>query len=280
MEKIINLSDSYIVLDKLEKHIISEKIKGGPKRTRIVMRDHDTGKILQDVENKIVITGSMLNAANLFGIDVPVLLPDYNTELGLDNTVDYTTVTPTNAPLVCLFCIGDTGCGTNPQDVFKVNYVDRIDPEDLIPFRYVNKTNDLNADLRKYYYGRKTDNSKGKIAYYFKAFDTTPQMHLRYTDHTQVTDNLYNVDTTQQAECYVEVRLRVTRKDLRDYIEQVIGWEKGRVSTISLCHAWYNIDKDGFREYQQIFPYTRLNFSLEWLVDLTKGIDFNYQIFY
>lgn len=280
MEKIINLSDSYIVLDKLEKHIISEKIKGGPKRTRIVMRDHDTGKILQDVENKIVITGSMLNAANLFGIDVPVLLPDYNTELGLDNTVDYSNVTPTNTPLVCLFCIGDTGCGTNAQDVFKVNYVDRIDPEDLIPFRYVNKTDDLNADLRKYYYGRKTDNSNGKIAYYFKAFDTTPQMHLRYTDHTQVTDNLYNVDTTQQAECYVEVRLRVTRKDLRDYFEQVIGWEKARVSTISLCHAWYNIDKDGFREYQQIFPYARLNFSLEWLVDLTKGIDFNYQIFY
>lgn len=280
MEKVINLSDIHTTLDKAEIAYINEKFNAGPKKTRIIMRDHNTGKILQDVENKIVITGSMLNASNVFGIDVPVLLPDYNTELGLDGTVDYTNVTPTNIPIVCLFCVGDTGCGTNPQDVFKVNYVDRIEPEDLIPFRYVNKTDDLNPDLRKYYFGRKTNESNGKISYYFKAFDTTPQMHLRYTDHTQVTDNLYNVDTTQAAECYVETRLRITRKDFRDYFEQVLGWDKARVSTISLCHAWYNINSDGYREYQQIFPYSRLNFSLEWLVDLTKGIDFNYQIFY
>ena len=86
-----------------------------------------------------------------------------------------------------------------------------------MPFRYQDIDDDLNDDLRKYYFGRKTDEEAGKIAYYFKAFETTPMLHLRYTDGTQITDEMYNVETEQGAECYVETKLRITRNDFRDY---------------------------------------------------------------
>lgn len=280
--KVINLTPDYLEhMDSIEKKIIFDKFSGGPKATKIIISDHDSGKILGEYHNKIVITGSIMSAMKAFGIDTPVILPNYNEELGLDNTLNYTEFLPKNTPIVCLFCIGDSGCGTTAKDVFTVNYIDRIAPEnDIIPFRYQDIDSDINDDLRKYYFGRKTMQDEGKIAYYFKSFDTTPQLHLRYTDGTQINGEIYNIETTQAAECYVETRLRITRTDFRDYFEQILGWDKARISTLSLCYAWYDDTIDDYRWYQQIYPYSKLNFSVEWLVDLTKAIDFNYQVFY
>ena len=281
MDKIINLTPDFLEAHDQITKTIYEKIKGGPKRTRILMKDHDTGEILGDFSNKIVITGSIFSAMKSFGIPTPVILPNYNEELGLENTLNYEQVLPKNDPVVCLFCIGDSGCGTTAKDVFTAKYTDRIEPiDDIIPFRYVDIGADINEDLRKYYFGRKVLNDENKIAYYFKSFDTTPQLHLRYTDGTQINDEMYNIDTTQAAECYVETRLRVTRNDFRDYFEQVRGWDNARISTLSLCYAWYDDSIDEYRWYQQIYPYSKLNFSVEWLVDLTKAIDFIYQVFY
>lgn len=280
MEKVIKLDADYFnITDSLEKKIISEKFKAGPKSTRIVLSDHDTGEIMGEYHNKIVITGSIFGACNTFGINPSVILPDYNRELNLDNTLDYTKIQPKNNPFVCLFCAGDSGCGALANEVFNVNFTDRIDPiGDIIPFRYVDSNSDINPDLRKYYFGRKTHNNK--IAYYFKNFDTTPQLHLRYTDNTQINDEMYNIETTQAAECYVETRLRINRNDFREYFEQVLGWDKARISTISLCYAWYDDTIDNYRWYQQIYPFAKLNFPVEWLVDLTKAIDFHYDVFF
>lgn len=282
MEKIINLSPDVLEhSDSIEKKIINERLSGGPKRTRIIIKNSESGEILGEYENKIVITGSIFSAMKAFGIESPVTLPNYNEELGLDNTLDYAVAEKKNEPIVCLFCVGDSGCGSLPKDVFVAKYTDRIEPEeDLIPFRYEDIDSDLNDDLRKYYFGRKTLEDKGRIAYYFKAFDSQPQMHLRYTDGTQINDEMYNIETTQAAECYVETRLKVTRADFRDYFEEVLGWDKARISTLSLCYAWYDDSIDDYKWYQEIYPYSKLNFSFEWLVDLTKAIEFIYQVYY
>lgn len=287
MEKIINLTPDFNnVMDTIDRKVVSERMVGGPKATMIRMIDPDTGKVLGEYHNKIVITGSNLSASTAFGLDLPTFLPNYNNELNLDNTLDYSTPEgkAKNNPFVCLFCIGDSGCGTSAKDVFTVNYTDRIEPEnDIIPFKYVDKNNDLNDDLRRSYFGRKTIKlpEGEKYAYYFKTFDTTPQLHLRYTDGTQINDKMYSAKTDQAAECFVETRLRITRTDFRDYFDQVLGWDNARISTLSLCYAWYDDTIDGgYRWYQQIYPYSKLNFSAEYLVDLTKAIDFVYQVFY
>ena len=282
MEKVINLTPDFLeTLDTIEKKDIYHRISGGPKKTKIILRNPDTGEILQEVENKVVISGSIFSAMKAWGIDTPVILPNYNEELQLDHTLNYANVLPKNDPVVCLFCVGDSGCGTTSKDVFTVKYTGRIDPfNDIMPFRYQDIDDDLNDDLRKYYFGRKTDEEAGKIAYYFKAFETTPMLHLRYTDGTQITDEMYNVETEQGAECYVETKLRITRNDFRDYFEQVRGWDKARISTISLCYAWYDDTIDDYRWYQQIYPYTKLHFSAEELVSLDKAIEFQYSVYY
>jgi hypothetical protein len=72
----------------------------------------------------------------------------------------------------------------------------------------------------------------------------------------------------------------ITTDDFRDYFENVLGWDKGRISSLSLCTAWYDDDIDDYRWYQDITPYTLLNFSLQWLVDDTIALDIEYQIYY
>lgn len=271
---------------------ISERISAHPKKTRIIFKNHDTGETLGEYENKVLISGSQFNAMAVFGIDeMAVSFPTYNEEMKLDNTVDKSK--KKNNPIVCLFCVSDSGCGSTPKDVYVTHYTDRIKPapadpssisefksDMIMPFRYVDITNDLNADLRKYYFGRKTFQKLGKIGYYFKKFDTEPQLNLRYADGTQITDNIYNIDTAQSAECYVDMRMRITRLDFRDYFENVLGWDKARISSLSLCFAWYDDTIDDYVYFQDITPYSLLNYQFQYLTDLSVAIDVLYEIYY
>lgn len=293
----LNLKDKVEVKDRL--------VGSGAQKTKIIFKDHETGKVLGEYENKVVVTGSVLNAEKVFDVKPDITIPTYNSETELDNSV-YDTE-KANLPIVCLFAVGDNGCGATPKDVYVVNPSDRIEPGPkasevtaadfnssmLMPFRWVPVDNPLSPDLRKYYYGQKTYHKftdaagvdKGeRIAYYFKAFDTSPQLNLRYADGTIVTAaNIYNYPSDQKLECFVEMRLRITRLDFRDYFEEVLGWDKARISTISLLSAWYTETADGdvtYKWYQDVYPYTKLNFPYEWLVDSTKGIDIVYQVYY
>ena len=296
---VMHLQDQSIVRDFCNlnpdtKDYIREKTFGGPKKTKVIFKNHDTGEILGEYENKVVISGSQFQAMSVFGItDKTVPFTSYNADMKLDNYRPDTDV-PMHTPTVCLFGVSDSGCGTNPQDVKVSKNTDRIKPgpssvssqsdalnkfksDVLMPFRFVNTGSDLDANLRKYYFGRKTFSNIGKVAYYFKTFDTNPQLHIRYADGTQVTG--WDPNATQACECYVEMRLRITRLDFRDYF-QYIGWNKARISSLSLCSAWYDDTTYSYKFYNDILPYTLLNFSYRPLADSTIAIDIIYSIFY
>jgi len=291
MVKTIMASEDARVKREESSLTIEDRLKAGPKRTKVTLINHDTGETLGVYENKLTISGSQYNAMRAFGLQVAgVEFPSYNDEMKLDNT---TTAAPKNEKIVCLFCVSDTGCGSTPKDVKVASYTDRINPAPenpanvrefdssmIMPFRFVDKNKDLNDDLRKYYFGRKTFNILNKIGYYFKTFDTEPQLYVRYADGTPITPEMYNVHSEQTAECFIQTRLRITTLDFRDYFEQVLGWDKARISSLSLCYAWHDDTIDKYRYYQDITPYSILYFSYQWLVDANVAIDVLYDIYY
>ena len=289
----IDVKDSHNITDRLTANkIIRHRLAAGPSKTVIKIIDKATGKVLDTGHNSIMLEGSQIAACKMFNLDQVVPVPTYNSMLGLDHTIgtDWDTQ-PYTDPCVCLWCAGRDGFDNSVNEVNALSNLDLIRPDSIIPFRYVPETEDLSRELRSIYFGRKTLEDKEMIAYYFKAFDTTPALHVRYLDGTEVTSNLYQVDSSQIAEIWVEMKLSVTRNDFRDYFDRVIGWDNADFSTISLLIGWYDntipenpdapaSDRVFYKWYQDVVPFSKWNFKAIDLTELTEGVEFTYQVFF
>lgn len=247
-------------------------------KTDITIKVAGTDIVLFRGHNKVILPGSYYTASKHFGINPPIKLPSYNTALGLENIQALTDAEERSA-LVTLFAVGIDGCGPESSQVYDVDYTKWITAENLVPFRYVYTDNDLSDTMRTKYFGRKPITGTDKIAYYFKAFETDPTMHMQYVDGTPVDENVYISDNSLDVETYVELNLTVTKDDCREFFDATTGINDAKINTISLLTA---VPKtiDGYTYYQGIRPLTKLNFPNESLIDLTKGIDITYHIYY
>lgn len=291
MSNIIRINDNAGIRDSLSNNdMVRIRLKAGPKSTHITVVNHDTGEVLREGHNAIMLEGSQMAACKMFGLEQAVQVPTYNSMLDLDKTLssDWDTQ-PYNDPIVCLWAAGRDGFNNTANEVNVLNNLDLIRPSSLVPFRYVPVNEDVPQELRDVYFGRKSDDEW--ITYYFKAFDATPLLHVRYLDGTEVTSNLYNVDSTQIAEIWIEMRLSVTRNDFRNYFDKVLGWDNADISSISLLAAWYDntVPEDAeaseqdtlfYKWYQDIVPFSKWNFSAINLSDLTYAVDFIYQVYF
>ena len=242
--------------------------------------NHDTGEVIfKQLPNKIMVAGSAFAAAKIWNITPDVLTTTYNNYLNLDNTVNEPFIGEGVRPeeKVFLFCVGIDGCGNEASQVFDVDPSKWIDRDHLIPFRYQNINNDLGDELRDKYFGKKTSNDK--IAYYFKSFDAQPVFKQQYTDGTPIKSNLYDVERRDEIESYVELKMSISKDDMRDSFISNVGIKQAKINSISLCTAWKKII-DNYTYYQDIRPYTKYNFPNEHLIDVSKSIDFIYQIYY
>ena len=248
------------------------------RKTDIIIKVHGTDVVLFRGCNKVIVPGSYYTASKHFGIVPPVKLPTYNTALGLDNITALTNSEEIGA-LVTLFAVGTDGCGPESSQVYDVDYTKWIAPESLVPFRYVYDDNDLSDLERTKYFGRKKIEGTDKIAYYFKAFESNPIMFQQYIDGTPIDSNIYISDNTIDVETFVELNLTITKEDCREFFQATTGINDAKINTISLLTA---VPKEinGYTYYQGIRPLTKLNFPNESLIDLTKGIDITYHIYY
>ena len=213
-------------------------------RTKIVIKDHDTGMTLFTGHNKLILPGAEFLALSLFDLPATPITPTYNTKLNLENSVYVTT----------------------PQNTNKV-----------YPFQYRSKLKDLNASQRSIYFGRK---QVGDFwAYYFKKFDSNPQLIRQFVNGTAIDNTIYDYTGATAVETYVNMTMSVTKDDCRDYFIETTGINDARINTISLCTTWAKTI-GGYTYYQDIRPVTKLNFPNEALINLRKGIDINYQVFF
>lgn len=252
--------------------------------TEIIFKDLETGEVLHKDKNKVVLAGGDMVARKLFdlpGGDVDTI-PTYNEELGIVDpgpedegvTHPFTKATKTD-PKVLLFCVGTDGCGTEGSQIYAVNYNSRIPPEHIIPLRYPMKDNDIDEDLQEIYTGRVEQDNY--IAYYFKRFSTDPTLHREYNDGTPIEHNVY--ETKQEVNVYVELTLKITKEDIRQFFIATTGIDQCRFNSLSLCYAYPRI-VGGKTYYMDIRPLTKLNISNEYMIDVTKGVEVIYHIYF
>jgi hypothetical protein len=116
-------------------------------------------------------------------------------------------------------------------------------------------------------------------AYYFKAFDSAPVLTQQFTDGTAIDGTIYSTTSTFPVQTFVTMGMSITPDDCRDGFIDTTSINDARINTISLCTAWAKTI-GGYPVYQDIRPVTKLNFPNECLIDLRKGIDITYSVYF
>lgn len=276
------------------------------------------GEVIWEGHNKTVIAGSALTAMKLFNLDRNVLdaTPTYDTVLGLDNGANGTTyptmvVKDSNGNVVGSihdetqrtiigFCVGQGGAGLDISDVFDVEYCSWITPDNLVPFRYPLQNAD-NVD-ESMYKGRKAltlaDGTK-RNAYYFKAFSNTPNLVQNYIStigtfsDSVSSSNVYNKSTSaDKAQSYVELHLKITKDDCREFFITHKGIENAKINQISLVSAWTktvevtkldslgNMKTGTYEYFQDIRPFSIVNIPNEIISNLEKSLSIIYTLYF
>lgn len=257
--------------------------------TSIDIRNLETGEVIfKGLKNKVIIPGSGLIARKLFDIYTEEITPSYNDIFGeamytpatTDAPVelDPATIATRNDHKVLLFCVGIDGCGSENSQVYPVDYRKWIHPADMIPFRYQLGSNDISDSLRETYFGRTEINGGEFIAYYFKRFEGSPVLVQQYIDGTPINSEVYDSEKLEPAETFVELSLKITKEDIRDYYVATVGIDEAKINTVSLCSG-YPVEEDGHLYFKEIRPITKLNIPNEPLIDITKGIEIIYHIY-
>lgn len=244
------------------------------KRTNIKVFAGGTDILLYEGSNKIILPGAAFTARCHFELPRQEITPSYNAALNLENSVFETPSTPEKT---YLFCVGTDGCGRENSQVYEVNYAKWIAPEYLVPFRFPLITEDITDAKKQIYHGRKVIGNR--VAYYFKTFESKPVLKQRFEDGTAIDSTIYTSRKESEVETFVELNLKITEEECREFFVHTVGINEARVNTISLCTAWKK--RIGTKDYyQDIRPLTKYNMPNEQLIELSKGIDIIYQIFY
>lgn len=256
---------------------IQHRLGMGPKGTRIFIKNLDTGE-KKELHNMVLLAGGMWTAAYHWGLDELFQLPTYNDDLGLDKP-NTDIIDRDKRSKIQLFCIGTGGCGLEASQVYPVDYTKRIQPANMIPFRFQRLENDINRNMKEVYTGRKTVADQF-YAYYFKKPETKPTMIAQYVDGTTIDANMFSSQNKTEAELYVETVLMITKSDGRDYFINTTGINTAVMNQFSLCRATKCVDVNGLEWYEDIMPVTQVNMNNEPLIDLQKGIEITYQTYY
>ena len=275
--------------------------------TRVLLKNHYTGKVLLETRNKLILPGSGLIAHKIFDISgasvEDEITPTYDSKITniITSLVDistegtYYTNANENNHKVLLFCVGTDGCGSEASQVYSVNYKKWCDPGSLVPFKYGDTTDDITDSSsdkyvdREMYFGKAVGG--GKYYYYFKRFNNFTTNYgvtfkQVFENGTNISANVYDNTSPEEIYTYIELNMSITDRDCIDYINGVS--QNAKVNTLQLCTAYPISGRDNISEmpdgsvmtyFKDIRPITKLNFSNEILTG-NKAIDITYQIYF
>lgn len=270
--------DKKLILSERNKNNDHINISSAYNRGEVTFINETIDEIIFQGRNKVILSGAGFTARKHFAIPNEEITPSYNDVLGLDNTV-HEPSPGEEFEKVWLFSVGVDGGGSEPSQVFPVNYGKWCEPGYLVPFRYQPITSDIPNELKDTYFGKRTYDDLQRVAYYFKGFDTEPVFNQQYIDGTPIDENVYDSEKEDEIETYVELVLKITKEDCRDFFRATTGPNSARINSIQLLTGWAKTI-DGVKYYQDIRPLTKLHFPLESLIDITKSIKIIYHLYY
>ena len=200
--------------------------------------------------------------------------------------------------IVQCFGVGVTGVSENDVTVYPVDYreksidVQKVNQDGntvygtMIPFRYTSEI--LSKDDRRKYFGKRKDDN-GVTQYYLKRFEAAPVIkHIWKTGEDVEEETLVssadvwnNTSGLNPVESFVEIILKITKKDVREYSILLEELERCRINTIALFTGEYVKDEedpsdDG--DFRDVRLFSKLTIPVEYLA-LNKDLNLIYRIY-
>ena len=278
----INLNDKLNTEDRVcgkVEPMRVESTQGKVLKTKIIGLDTITGDKLFEEENQIVLGGALFILEKCFNVESPITVDYLNNIMGINTGEPIEEIYPKDTH-VCLFGVGTGGCGDASRSVVDVKYYER-EIFDMIPFRITDEAF-TGADVNKYWLKRHEDN--GKISYFLKSFENPAEIKVLWKDGeegedgSEVASGVHNTQRTEPIETFVEMILKINKKDCREFFEINGDIEAARVNSIGLFTGILSTNEYGELDYKQVKLFSKLNIPNEMLV-LSKDITIVYRIY-
>ena len=256
-----------------------DSVQGKVLKTKIIGLDTLTGDKLFEEENQIVLGGALFILEKVFNVPAPIHVDFLNDIMGICTNSPIEELYPRETG-VCLFGVGTGGCGDASRSVVDVKYQER-EIMDMIPFRITDEEL-TGTDVDKYWFRRQE--ADGKTSYFLKSFEYEPEIKVLWKDGqegedgSEVSSGVHNSERTEPIETFVEMILKITKKDCREFFEINGDVEAARINSIGLFTGVLSTDENGKPEYKQVKLFSKLNIPNEMLV-LSKDITIMYRIY-
>lgn len=277
----INVSDTLLSAGGPERGYLGKDGKWHRGFRTSITAVSDLGEILfEEEQNTQVLGGAIHTLEALFGVKSELQIASLNQILGIANDGPDPTPEQKAQRSICLFGVGTSGAGDVIGSVKDVDYRER-EIGGMVPFRVTDQPLPAN-EAGKYHFRQVQPN--GKTAYYLKSFDTAPEIKNLWADGeggedgTKVEDNPHESARKTPIDTFVEIKLTINSKDLREYFTEKGDVEAARFNTIALCVATPGTVGDGTKDFKDVIMYSKFNFNNEPL-DLPKNITFYYRIY-
>lgn len=236
------------------------------------------GQTLFEEENQVVLGGSLFTLQKVWGIESPLNIATLNTIMGVATAGE--AVKDLKNTFVCLFGVGYGGAGDTAKSVKDVKYYER-EIFDMVPLRVPD--GELTESEKLQYFFKKSLGS-GKTGYYLKKFEDTPEISVLWKDGaegedgTNVEDGVHNTQRTEPIEAFVEMHLKITKKDIREFFEMNGNIEEARFNSIGLFTGVLCDLGGGNYDYKEVKLFSKLNIPNEYLT-LRKDMDIYYRVY-
>lgn len=273
MSKMVKLNDGLASKHKHSFGAESPRVDGKIFKTQIIGYDDDGNKLFEE-ENKTVLGGAFSIIEKVFNTETPFKVATLNE---LYNVA--TGPADSDENFVCLFGIGTGGCGETIGSIVDVHYPER-EIKQMIPFRVVNTP--LSSEDEEVYWFKK-DYGDGYSGYYLKSFQSITSKCLwddgiNGEDGSPVSSDVHSLARLDPIDTFVEMTLRIDKKDAREWFNYQGDVETPRVNSIGLFTGTKCTLDNGREEYKEVKLFSKLNIENE-ILQLSKGITLVYRIY-
>lgn len=271
--EIMLAQDSINEMEKYEKTCSHRK---HPKFYTEVEFYNELNEHLFTGHNELLLSGGLFTLEKISGVTAPITIKSVNTDLSIlpsETNPGYSG--PRREDTIIGFMIGTSGCTDVFDTVKPVEYKERTITS-LVPFRKVEKTQDLSVAERENYFLKKDNGNY--YDYYLKKFETTPVIKVEYDEpgNPPVPANVDESATNKVINTYLQYTLKISAEDIRDFFKITGGGlRKARVNTLALVHGYL----DGSGEYKGVRCFSKINFNNEPFDNETKELTVIYKIY-